>query len=369
MAQNPQGGEKSEPATPRRREEVRRRGQVARSVDLTAAIMLLMALLTLLFLAPPFSRELLDLVRSLLQNAGTHHLTVTNLPWFAAGLLARLSRFFVPLFLVLFVMAILVNAAQVGILFSSEPLQPKLEKINPLSGLQRMFSMRSLVELVKSILKLTIITTVAYLTVRGALAQFVVAGQMETTQIFVLIAEVSFRVAFRCALALLFIGALDYGFQRYQFEQDIMMTREEVRQETKDFEGDPQVRARVRRVRRQMAQQRMMGDVPTADVVVTNPTFLAVAIRYDVDTMTAPRVVAKGARLMAERIRDAATEHEVPIVQNPGLAQALYKGVEVQQHIPATLFRAVAEVLAFVYQINRRSRRKWRDLQAEAATA
>ncbi len=369
MPQNPAGGEKSEAATPRRREEVRRRGQVARSVDLTGALLLIIALLTLAYLTPPFTRDLIGLLGELFARAGTTTLAVADMTPFTTAVLLRLANFFLPLFLVLFVMAIMINAAQVGVLFSAEPLAPRFEKINPISGLQRMFSMRSLVELVKSILKLTVITLVAYLTIRGALMQFLLAGQQETGQIMLLIAQVAFRVAFRCALALLIIGALDYAFQRYQFEQDIMMTREEVRQETKDFEGDPQVRARVRRVRRQLAQQRMMGEVPTADVVVTNPTFLAVAIRYDMESMSAPRVVAKGARLMAERIRDAATAADVPIVQDAGLTQALFKSVDVNQSVPITLYRTVAEVLAFVYQINRRSRRKWGDLREEHAAA
>lgn len=369
MPQNPAGGEKSEPATPRRREEVRKRGQVARSVDLTAALQLLVALAALLFLVPAFSRELIDLLRYLFETAGTTRLSAGSVPGLATALLVRLLGFFGPLFAALVATALIINAAQVGIVFTGQALTPKPERINPLSGLQRMFSLRSFVELIKSVLKLVIIALTAYLTVRAGMGQFLLAGRTETNQIAVLIGTLAFQVGFRCGLALLLIGILDYAFQRYQFEQDIRMTKEEVRQEMKDFEGDPQVRARVRRVRRQLAQQRMMAEVPTADVVVTNPTFLAIAVKYDVEAMAAPVVVAKGARLVAERIRTLATAHEVPIVENAPLAQALFKAVEVNQAVPPALYRAVAEVLAFVYQISQRSRRKWADLQAEGAAA
>lgn len=367
MPQNPAGGEKTEPATPRRREEARRRGQVARSVDLTSSIVLIVALFGLLFLGPTMFTELLDLLRSSFSASATTSLTQADVPILFGSILMRLSRFFVPFFAVLIFAALGLNVLQVGFFATAEPLEPKPERIDPIAGFRRMFSMRSFVEFLKSIMKLGLIAYIAYVTVRGSMTQFLLASQQEPIQVVTLISAVGFQVLFRCALALLVIGVLDYAFQRYQFEQDIQMTKEEVRQETKDFEGDPQVRARIRRVRRQMATQRMMAEVPTADVVVTNPTFIAVALRYDVATMAAPTVVAKGARLAAERIREMATAHGVPIVQNAPLAQTLYKAVEVNHGVPSTLYRAVAELLAFVYQINQESRSKWASLQPQGA--
>jgi flagellar biosynthetic protein FlhB len=356
-------GEKTEQATPRRREEVRKKGQVAKSVDLTSAIVLLSAMLALYFLAPTLLGTLTDVTRSYIESAATMQIDATMAQALMMKATLQAGAFFMPFMLVLATAALLANVAQVGFTLSGYPLTPRMEKLNPMSGLKRMFSARALVELAKSIFKLLIVSLIAYLTIRSEFQRLISLTNADVWGAWAFLGSMCFTLGMRIAIAFLILGLIDYGFQRYQFEQDIKMTKEEVRQEVKDFEGDPQIRARLRRIRRQMAISRMMAEVPRAAVVVTNPTELAIALQYDNEKSPAPAVVAKGARLMAERIRELAAEAGVPIVENVPLAQMLYKSVEVGGYIPERLYRAVAEVLAYVYQIDTRSRERWSSLE------
>lgn len=363
----PYGGEKTEPATPRRREEVRKKGQVAKSADLNSSIVLLAAMLALYFLVPTLMRMLTDLTRSYLENAATMRIDQDSVSALTIKAILQAGVFFVPFMLIIGSAALLSNVAQVGFKLSGYPITPRLEKLNPLTGFKRMFSARALAELLKSIFKLLIVTLIAYFTIRSEFGRLVSLANADVWGAWAFFGRLCFTLGMRIAIAFLALGLVDYGFQRYQFEQDIKMTKEEVRQEIKDFEGDPQIRARIRRIRRQMAISRMMAEVPRAAVVVTNPTFLAVALQYETEKMPAPAVVAKGARLMAERIREIAASNGVPIVENAPLAQMLYKSVEVGGYIPEPLYRAVAEVLAYVYQIDRRSRERWASLSPATA--
>jgi flagellar biosynthetic protein FlhB len=364
----PYAGEKTEPATPRRREEVRKKGQVAKSADLNSAVVLLAAMLALYFLMPPFIQMFTDITRSYLENAATMELDPRSVSNLVVRIGFQISGFFVPFILLIVSAALLSNVVQVGFKLSGYPLMPRIEKLNPIAGFRRMFSARSLAELLKSIFKIILVGIIAYVTVRGELDRLVSLANVDAWGAWAFLGKVCFTLGMRIAITFLVLGLADYGFQRYQFEQDIKMTKEEVRQEIKDFEGDPQIRARIRRVRRQMAISRMMAEVPRAHVVVTNPTFLAVALRYEMEEMQAPVVVAKGARLMAERIRELAVSNEVPLVENAPLAQMLYKSVDVGGYIPEHLYHAVAEVLAYVYQIDKRSQQQWESLSEATAS-
>jgi flagellar biosynthetic protein FlhB len=339
---------------------------VAKSADLNSSVVLLAAMLALYFLMPPFIRMFTDITRSYLENAATMELDTRSVSNLALRLGIQISGFFIPFIVIIVSAALLSNVAQVGFHLSGYPLVPRIEKLSPIAGFRRMFSARSLAELVKSIFKIVLVGLIAYITVRGELDRLVALTNVDVWGAWAFFGKVVFKLGMRIAITFLALGLADYGFQRYQFEQDIKMTKEEVRQEIKDFEGDPQIRARIRRVRRQMAISRMMAEVPRAHVVVTNPTNLAVALRYEMDSMQAPVVVAKGARLMAERIREAAVSNNVPLVENATLAQMLYKSVDVGAQIPERLYRAVAEVLAYVYQIDRRSQQRWESI-SEAA--
>ncbi len=348
------GGEKTLPASPQKKQRAREEGNVPKSQDLNSAAALGMALLALLMFGQFIAENILEAVRYFLGHA--HELRLDELPLrtLAGRVLYFVARGFMPMAGVMLVTGVLLNFFQVGFLMSSKALQPKWGRLNPLSGFGRFFSTRSLVELAKSLSKLTLVSYIVYLSMRTRLGEFPTLMEQTPWILLPAVANLVVAVWWRVALAMLVIGIVDLGFQRWQHEQDLKMTVQEAKQETKEMEGDPHVKRRIKQLQRQIATQRMMAEVPEADVVITNPTRYAVALRYDIQNMRTPTVVAKGERLMAQRIRDLATEHNVPIVQKPELARALYRTLEVGQPIPEDLFHAVAEVLSFVYQIDRR---------------
>jgi flagellar biosynthetic protein FlhB len=256
-----------------------------------------------------------------------------------------------PLLATVFVTAILSNIMQVGFVLSGEPIKPKLSKLDPIKGLGRLFSKQSFMELFKSLLKLAIIGAVAYLTVRGEMKNLLLLGEMELNSIIAYILLTIFKIFIRCTLAMIFLVIIDYAFQKWDFEKRMKMTRKEVKDELKRTEGDPLVKSRIRSIQMQMARKRMMQAVPQADVVITNPTDLAVALKYDSSVMEAPKLLAKGSGRIAKKIKELAEEHDIPIVENKELAQGLYSSVEIGQEIPPILYQAVAEVLAYIYKL------------------
>lgn len=348
------GGEKSLPASAQKIQKSRLEGNIAKSQDLSGGIALATGLLALVFFGPMAMEQILDSGRYYLGHAHELTLDKTDLLPLSVGVLRYLAYATLPLALMMMAVGLFVNLIQVGILFTSKPITPKLSRINPLSGFQRFVSIRSLVEFVKSLAKLVLVVAVVWLSLQGRVEEFVVLMAMTPLGILSGVAGLVFSIWWRIALVMILLGIADYGYQRWQHLQDLRMTHQEARLETREMEGDPQIKRRVRQLQRQMATQRMMQDVPDADVVITNPVRFAVALRYDMTGMQAPVVVAKGARKVAEKIRDLATEHNVPIVQKPELARALYRSIDVGQGIPEHLFRAVAEVLSFVYGIDRR---------------
>ena len=348
------GGEKTLPASPQKRRKAREDGKVARSQDLSAAFALISALFTIRYLGPGLMNKMVAIfvyyfgnADYLLADSESFQRITAQAMWLLVPLLA-------PFLLVMMIIGVTTNILQVGILFTTKPLMPKLSKLNPFSGLGSLFSARAGAELVKSILKVTVVGYIVWLTADGWTNRIV--GLMDTTPIALVssVGGMTFTLWWRIVLSMLVLGILDYGFQRWQYERGMMMTQQEAKEEMKEYEGDPRIKQRIRQIQRQIAMQRMMSEVPKADVIVTNPIRFAVALRYDPASMAAPMVVAKGARLLAERIRNIATEHNVPIVQKPELARAMFKSVEIGHAVPEHLFRAVAEVLAYVYRIDRR---------------
>ncbi|NUN48115.1 MAG: flagellar biosynthesis protein FlhB [Candidatus Brocadiae bacterium] len=346
--------DRTEPATPRRREEARERGHVARSGDLNSSLVLLAALLALHM----FGRACLDGMahasRALFGGLHQFDLTPASVTPAAGSLLVILARALAPILAAAFVVALAANWAQVGLLFTGTPLTPNPGRLNPLEGFKRMFSARSGLRLATSLLKLCALAGVLAWTLTSSLPSLLAMPGLTVPAIAAGLADLSFLLALRAAIALVAIGVVDFGAQRWQYERDLRMSKHEIKEEVARMEGNPRIRERRRAIQRQIATQRMMAAVPTAAVVVTNPTHFAVALAYDGD-MTAPRVVAKGADLVAERIREIALDNGVPIVQKPPLAQALYKGCEVGQEIPGKLYEAVAELLAYVYSLKRAS--------------
>ena len=231
------------------------------------------------------------------------------------------------------------------------PLQPSFGRINPLAGFKRLFTMRSIIELAKSMIKLVIVGYVSWRVIEGKIVQIMGLSTMPFPDSMMLVVTLLFDLAIWSGAVLLVIAALDYGYQRFSFEKEIRMSREEIKEEFKQTEGNPVIRQRVRQLQRAVAQRRMMQAVPQADVVITNPTHFAVALQYDAKTMRAPRVVAKGKDLIAEQIKRIAREHGVAMMENKPLAQALFKLCEVGDEVPADLYATIAELLAFVYRL------------------
>jgi flagellar biosynthetic protein FlhB len=344
---------RTEPATPRRRQEARRKGQVARTGELSSALVLLAGFGALYLWLPHVSGELITFTRRLYEGALLRFASVEAseiptmfLDW--SWLAVRLAG---PIALVTMVVGFASQLVQVGFLTSSEPLKPQLKRIDPISGFQRIFSKRALVELLKATLKVTLVGALAYGAVRSSLGEYTEYMKLGPAQAAIQTGRAVFRLAFWIGLCLLVLALFDYLYQRWEHEQSLRMSRRELKEELRQTEGDPQIRARIRQRQRQLASSRMMAKVPTADVVITNPVHLAVALKYDPVEMDAPTVVAKGAGPLARRIKEVAREHGVTIVENVWLARALYESVPVDGRIPEELYKAVAEVLAFVYRL------------------
>lgn len=343
--------ERTEEATPRRREEARKKGQVAKSRELASVAVLLAGVLTLSWGASFFYRKLAEIFHFYFQNAASLPVDTADIRPLALMVLRQTGVVMAPLLAVMVAVAVLANLLQVGPLMAPEQIRPKWSNISPLSGLKRLFSAQAFMEFFKSLFKLGVVTWISYATVKGEISHLLPLIDQSPGRILSYVSGVSFTIFFRSALAMVILAVLDFLFQRWQHEKELRMTKQEVKEEFKQTEGDPQVKARIRSLQREAARKRMMAEVPEADVVITNPTHLAVALKYDPPAMEAPVVVAKGAGFVAEKIKEIAREHRVPVVENRELARSLYKSVEIGQAIPEALYRAVAEVLAFVYRM------------------
>jgi len=349
MAENEQ--ERTEEATSRRREEAREKGQVARSQEIISVGILVACLIYFYFGASGLLKNIMGLMAHGFQNAGQINLTPDSFTSLFCDYVFKGFIILFPLMLTVLVAGILGNVLQIGVMFSTESLAPKLEKIDPVKGFKRLFSVRSVVELLKGIFKVCIVSMVAYIIIKAEVSNMLLPLMEQSVWgIMTYFGRVCFKIILSATIVLVMLAILDYIYQRWEYEKSLRMTKQEIKDEYKNTEGDPLIKSRIRRLQREAAQKRMMAKVPKADVIITNPTHLAVAIQYDPETMMAPRVVAKGADIIAEKIREIAGENDIPIVENKPLAQVLYKTVDIDRSIPEDLYRAVAEVLAFVYE-------------------
>lgn len=343
-------GERTEPATPRRREEARRKGQVFKSSDLNAAVVLAAGAVATFATLPNMIQTLRDFTVTYLLNRGLYEFSPEYVQLLFSEVMLVLARLCLPILGATFLAALLVNFLQVGVVFSAEPLTPKLERINPLAGFKRVFSKRALVELSKSLAKVIITGWIIYSTIKGQFHLFPRFVDMEAAATVKVLSSMVFELALKVGLVFLIIGILDYFYQWYEHEQSLKMSKYDIKQEYKQSEGDPHQKARQKQIQREFAMRRMMAEVPKADVVITNPTHFAVVLKYEVDIMQAPMVVAKGQGLVAQKIKEIASAHEVMTVENPILARTLYYTVEIGALIPEEMYQAVAEILAFVYR-------------------
>ncbi|MCK4304938.1 MAG: flagellar biosynthesis protein FlhB [Candidatus Eisenbacteria sp.] len=345
--------ERTQPATQRRRKQAREEGKVARSQEINSAFVLLSGL-GLLALTGPFMLErLASIARKLLGGSSQIELGPGLLIGYFAGGIPHLLLILAPVALGIMGVGLLVNFAQVGFVPSWKSLAPKLDAISPTRGFSRLFSKQSGVELIKSLFKIALIALIAWLTLRSEIPRLTAMFGGPPLPVYGYAATVALKLGLRVVLAILFIAIFDYAFQRWEYEKSIRMSHKELQEELRQTEGDPHVKARVRTAQRELVRHRMMDEIKTANVVVTNPTRLAVALRYNRATMRAPKVVAKGARLLADRIRELAAQHDVPIVEDPPLARMLFK-VEIDAEVPVALFRAIAELLAYIYRLKQR---------------
>jgi len=345
--------EKTEQATPKRREDARKKGQVVRSAELSSVAILMMGLLALWGLGGYMYDRLSGLMIEMFTSGVTMNIDPLTVQPYISRWVSQFVAIVAPIVVILVVAAVGINVSQVGVLFTGKPLEPKAERISPLSGVKRIFSKKGLVELAKGLFKIAIVALITYWTLEAEADTLLALVDMTIGQILGLGAEIVLDLGFRVALVLLLMAVLDYAFQRWDYENNLKMTKQELKEEQKQQEGDPVLRSRVRSLQRDMSRQRMMSDVGESDVVVTNPTHLAIALKYDPASMVAPIVLAKGQRLVAQKIKELAREAGVPVVENKPLARALFKAVQVGQEIPEDLFRATAEVLAFVFQMRR----------------
>jgi flagellar biosynthetic protein FlhB len=346
-----QDAEKTHDATPHRRQEAREQGEVARSADLAAAVVLVAAL-GLLYTWWPMMLDFLGSFATT-QLGGDAWLDADQETFVVhmRGLLWELTKVLGPLFALVMLAGIGANLMQFGLLFLPEKLMPDLKRLDVLAAAARIFSMQNLVKLGFGMLKIVLVVVVAYYELKDQIDDVLALSALSLPQTATFAISVLFWTTFKIAAALLVLALVDFGFQWWRHEQDLKMSTQELRDEMKNTQGDPQIIARRRQAQRQLVQNRLKSTVPKADVVVTNPTELAIALQYDPATMAAPVVLAKGAGVLAQRIRQIALENGIPIIEKKPLAQALYKDVDVNRPIPGALYSAVAEIMAYVYQL------------------
>jgi len=343
-------GEKTEKATPKKRQDTRKKGQVAKSQDVNTAIVLLAVFAVLSFTGSYMLKGFVSLMNHSLQDSLLINITDESIKAIFLDVLQEMGLLLVPVLAAALIGGLISNYMQVGIMFSTESIQFKLDKINPLAGFKRIFSIRSIVELLKSILKISVIGVITFAVLWSKFNELLVLSQKSTYAILTALAKLTVQMGLYASGALLFLSLLDYLYQRYDYEKNIRMSKQDIKDEYKNMEGDPLIKSKIKQQQREMAMRRMMQDIPTADVVITNPTHYAICLKYEEDKYDAPYVVAKGVDFLAQKIKLIAKENDVAIVENRPLARALYSQVEIGDIVPEEFFKAVAEVLAFVYR-------------------
>lgn len=348
-------GEKTEKATPKKRQDARKKGQVLKSQDVTSALVLL-SVFSFLMIAGTSMR---DGIMSFFNETFSKYMLIDTLSIklvvkIYKDVLSEMAIIILPIMAIAMIAGIAGNFLQFGFMFSTEPLKFDLTKLDPIKGIKRMFTVRSLIELVKSILKITLIgsvtTAILWMNIDDVLSlSFKTPGATLIT-----VSKLTVFMGIAASVVLLIIAVLDYFYQKFEYEKNLKMSKQDIKDEYKNSEGDPLIKSKIKQRQREMAMRRMMQEVPQADVVITNPTHYAIALKYDEETMDAPKVIAKGTDFVAQKIKLIAKENEVVMVENRPLARAMYDQVEIGQHIPDEFFKAVAEVLAYVYRVKRK---------------
>ncbi len=351
MAENGDAEDRTESATPKRQEQAREKGQVPRSRDLNAAAVTLFSVIALSMFGERIVTGLLDMMRRSLSPrfpAGIDAVSLSDTLGVAVkdGFMAVM-----PVLAASFLAAVLAPMTLSGWNFSMEALTPNFSRLNPITGFGRLFSSKGLVELAKSMVKFAVVAIIAVMVLKRDAAELMAMGNESLTDAMGHAAQLCTQALLYLACGMLFIAAIDVPIQLWQHAKELKMSREEIKQESKESEGSPEVKGKIRRLQQEVARRRMMAEVPTADVIITNPTHFSVALRYDESRNRAPIVVAKGVDEVAARIREVAKENNVPIFEAPPLARVLYRNVDLNREIPASLYVAVAQVLTYIFQL------------------
>ena len=355
-----EGQEKTEQATPKKLQESRDKGQVAKSMEINSFAIFTSGLLLLFIFQQFISSQVSSLSRQIFNTLDVLSISVDTVQNFAITGFSFFVLTVAPIFLGLFIIALLASISQIGLNFSVKALAPKFNKLNPLQGIKKVFfSSSSVVELSKSLLKLIVIGGFSYIVIKDMIKDSTSLMGLTIEEIVNFMLDSAYSLLLKISLVYVVIAAIDFIFQKHKFKKDMMMTKQETKEESKQTEGDPLIKSRIKRLQYQMAKSRMMKDVPKADVIITNPTHYAIAVKYDLQNDGAPKVMAKGVDLIAQKIKSIAIEHHIPLHEDRELARALYKTCEIGDQIPYSLFQAVAQVLAYVYRLrdeqNRRS--------------
>ena len=345
-------GEKTEDPTAKRKADARKKGQVGRSQEISAAFVLLAGFMAMKLLGNSIYQEIANYTVYIFGHLN-QDMDAESVMQLFIGIMEVLAKTALPIMLIIMVIGVAINIAQVGIAFTTEPLEFKLDNLNPITGFGRIFSKRSLVELVKSIIKIVIIGFFIYRYLLSEVLQMPQLIYLDLYAGLVRMSKIIMDLALQICGVFLVLAVLDFGYQKWQTLQDLKMSKEDVKEEMKQSEGDPQIKGKIRQKQRQMAMQRMMQEVPKADVIITNPTHFAVALQYT-SGMAAPMIVAKGQDLVAQKIKAVAREAGVTIVENRPLARALYASAEIGDVVPQALYKSVAEVLAYVYRLKKK---------------
>ena len=343
-------GQKTEEPTPKRKREAREKGQVAKSQELNQAFTLLASFSILYILFSSMMDDLMMKVTDYLTFDSVVLLTKANAYEILMETIIFVVSLVAPVMIAAAVMGIIINFSQVGPLFTGESIKPKLENINIIKGFKKIFSLKSLVEMVKAVLKIIIIAVIAYIFIKNSIMDLVTMTEQGLNPALMMIAEIIFKTAIAIIIFLIGVGIFDFAYQKWEHKKNLKMSKYEVKQERKEMEGDPQLKQRRREKQRQMSLNRMMSAMEESDVIITNPTHIAVALKFDIEDMEAPKVVAKGEGYVAIKIKEKAQELDIEIVENKPLARSLNKICEIGDLIPEELFEAVAEILAYVYK-------------------
>jgi len=343
---------KTEQPTTKRLRDSRLKGQVARSIELSSSLVFLCSLIFFYFYLPTILLQILDFIKHIFLHPDSSLVTPEYVNYYFNFSITTFIKTLMPYFIFVLIFTLIVNYSQGGFVISGEPLRFKLTKLNPIEGFSKViFSKRALVELVKNIIKISIVGYVGYATIMDYNPKIILLADQTPWQIIHFLGKMALVLSFKIGVLLFIMAILDYMYQRYEYKTNLKMTKTEVKDEYKELEGNPQIKSKRMGMMIDVFRRRMMAEVPKADVVITNPTFLAIAVRYDLEKAPAPIVVAKGARLVAEKIREIAKKHEVPIVENKLVARLLYTSVEVGHQIPEKFYKAIAEILAYIYKL------------------